>query len=55
MEWIAVKNANLASVVCFYEPDIPEVLKNMVQKKTETESFEKNNKVVFSEFIRNKK
>jgi len=33
LEWIAVKNANSASVVCFYEPEIPKGLENMVQEK----------------------
>lgn len=42
LEWIAVRNANSASVVCFYEPDIPKVLKNMVQRKnTKTEFLER--------------
>lgn len=35
LEWIAVKSANSASVVCFYEAEIPKGLENMVQKKTQ--------------------
>lgn len=41
LEWIAVKNANSASVVCSYEPDIPKVLKNMVEKKTQNQNLMK--------------
>lgn len=33
LEWIAVKSVNSASVVCFYEPQIPKELENMVQEK----------------------
>lgn len=36
---IAVKNANSTSSLCFYEPDIPMPLKDVMQEKhTKTES-----------------